>query len=193
MGSSPGLPKSPESSFRDTAATCVGLADFVTGVSQLDSTDRVDAADGLAAGAEGDAALGVASGVGISCSGATMGSGATEATGAGAGATGGAGTVGAGRGGGVGVRVGVGVADGEPVGLPVPGLVGGVFWPPGRSPQTAPQPGPVSPLSACAGAAAAKPTVNASTVIDTARPRGTEEDRIMVTFADGARHPSAAN
>jgi hypothetical protein len=84
------------------------------------------------------------------------------------------------------------VADGEPVGFPVPELVGWGFGSPGRSPQTTPQPEPVSPFSACAGAAA-KPTVSASPAINAAAPRCTEEDRIMVTFADGARHPSAAN
>ena len=60
MGSNPGLPKSPEPSFRETAAACVGVADFVTGVFQL------DAADGLAAADDGEATLVVASGVGVS-------------------------------------------------------------------------------------------------------------------------------
>ncbi len=116
-----------------------------------------------------------------------MGSGATAGTGAGAGAAGTGGVVGAGAGAAGG---GDGVTDGGSVGFPVPGSAGWVFWSPGRSPQTTPQPGPVSPLSACAGAAADTPTVSASTAIAAAAtPRGAEEDRIMVTFADGARHP----
>jgi DNA gyrase inhibitor GyrI len=77
------------------------------------------------------------------------------------------------------------------VGFPVPGEVGWGFWSAGRSPQTTAQ--PVSPLSAWAGAAAAQPSVSTSTAITAATPRGTEEHRIMVTFAVGARHPSAAN
>jgi hypothetical protein len=85
------------------------------------------------------------------------------------------------------------VPEGCSVGFPVPVAVGGVVCPPRRSPQT-PQPGPVTPSSAWAGAAADKPTVSASTAMAAAAtPRGAEEDRIMVTFGDGARHPSAAN
>lgn len=123
-----------------------------------------------------------------------MGSGATVATGAGAGAAGTGGAVGAGAGAGGAAGGGEAVADGGPVGFPVPGLLGWLFWSLGRSPHTNPQPGPVPPLSACAGAAVDKPAVSASTVIvAAAMPPGVEKDRIMVTFVDGTRHPSAAN
>jgi hypothetical protein len=189
MDSSPGPPNSPEPSFRDIAAAWVGFADFVSGVSQL------DAANGLAEVGEGDAAMVMASGVGVSSTAETVGSGSTVSTGAGAGA-GSAGTGGAVGTGAVAADgdAGVGVPDGGSVGFPVPVAVGGVVCPPGRSPQTTPQPGPVTPSSAWAGAAADKPTVSASTAMAAAAtPRGAEEDRIMVTFADGARHPSAAN
>ncbi|GAC1372945.1 MAG: hypothetical protein NVSMB43_10050 [Pseudarthrobacter sp.] len=66
IGTSPGLPKSPEPSLRETAAAWVGFADFVTGVSQLDPADGLDSEDGLAEAADGDATLVVASGVGLS-------------------------------------------------------------------------------------------------------------------------------
>lgn len=65
IGTSPGLPKSPEPSLRETAAAWVVFADFVTGVSQLDPADGLDSEDGLAEAAEG-ATLVVASGVGLS-------------------------------------------------------------------------------------------------------------------------------
>jgi hypothetical protein len=120
MGTSPGLPNSPEPSFRDTAAACVAFADFVTGVSQF------DVADGLADAAEGDAALLVASGVGVSSTAETEGSGATVSAGAGTGSAGTGGVVGTGAGD-SGDGAGVGVADGGSVGFPVPGPVGGAF------------------------------------------------------------------
>jgi hypothetical protein len=186
MARSPGLPNSPEPSFRDTAAACVGFADLVTGLSQFDS------ADGPAEVAEGDAGLVVASAVVVSSTAETVGSGPPVGTGAGAGGAGTAGTVGAGAGAAGGG--GVGVPDGGSVGFPVPGVSEG-FWSPGRSPQTTPQVVSVSPSSARAGTAADRPTVSASTATATtvAASRSTEEDRIMVTFGEGARHSSAAN
>ncbi|GAC1496100.1 MAG: hypothetical protein NVS2B15_18410 [Pseudarthrobacter sp.] len=44
----------------------MGFADFVTGVSQLDSTEGLDSEDGLAEAVDRDATLVVASGVGLS-------------------------------------------------------------------------------------------------------------------------------
>lgn len=103
MANSPGLPKRPEPSSRETAAACVGLADLVTGLFQFDSVDGV-ADDGDALGM---VVLGGSDGV--SSAGGTVGSGASVGTGAGA-----AGTGGAGSGGGV-----IGATGGVSVGLPL--------------------------------------------------------------------------
>jgi hypothetical protein len=183
MASSFGLPKSPVPSFRDTAAAWVGCADLVTGSFQFDS------ADGPAVVAEGDAVRVVASGVGVSWTAGTVASAVTAGTGAGAGATGTAEMVGTGT---CTVGVGRGVSEGAPVDFPVTGVSGGVFCSSGKSSQRVPQGASVSPSSAWAGAAANRQTVSASTAAAAAS-GSTEEDRIVVTFGEGARHPSAAS
>ena len=107
MASSPGPPKRPEPSLRETAAACVGLADFVMGLFQFDSVD----------GAADDAGLGMVvlgAADGVSSAGETLGSGASVGTGAGAGATGagGGGAIAGADDGGAGDGIGVSVGPG---------------------------------------------------------------------------------
>ncbi len=169
MASSPGPPKRP--SFRETAAACVGLADLVMGLFQFDSVDGTADDAGL-----GIVVLGTADGV---CpAGETLGSGARVGTGAGAGATGAGG-------GSIAGADDVGVGDG----------VGVSFGPLLSSRQIRPQLlDGISPSSACAGAAAERPTRSASTAVAAAAEtsRSTDEDRIMVTFSTARGTPSAA-
>jgi hypothetical protein len=108
IASSPGPPKRPEPSFRETAAACVALADLVMGLFQFDSVAGVADDDDGGLGMVVLGAADVASSVGE-----TLGSGARVGTGSGAGATG------AGGGGSI-----TGAGDeGASVGLPGRGVV----------------------------------------------------------------------
>lgn len=159
MASKPGLPNSPESLFRVTAAACVGLADLVTGWSQFDAADAVAEAEA------GAAVLAAGSEEAVSAA-DTMGSGTMVGSGNGAGAAVRGGTVGAGAGAAGG---GVGVFDGGgPPGLPLPGSSGCELSVGQRRRHS---PGLVSVLSARAGTAADRPTVSASAAMAEAAAR----------------------